>query len=416
MKQKKNILFLSWGEDIVANPILRNQFLELPLQWPKDGYQVFQYSFIPISRSFLKSPLKWGEKLQEYRKELETVGVNTSYHLIPAPANWLYTKWWQFFFFHFFFSVIRLFLLLAINKMDTIHCRGYHSTNIVLVLRKIFNFKYKVIFDARGLFPLEGQYLGKIKGTLWKRIEKYNAENADLVLGVSEPHTEFYQEHYKVKKALTLYTTVNTDIFKPNQEFRDYTRKRFNIKDDETVFAYIGQLDNNGWHRIQTLKNLFKSIKEIVPSSKLMVITKSNHAKILSTFKGYEDSLILTSTNNPTESSEVLNGADFSVMTYKENNSPIEAKIAKTVVASKSGEYLSIGLPLIVNNSLKGISSLIEKYRIGITYNINNEVEVKEKLNKFDRSDCIVRCTQVTEELFNISNNIKLLNSQFPPK
>ncbi len=84
------------------------------------------------------------------------------------------------------------------------------------------------------------------------------------------------------------------------------------------------------------------------------------------------------------------------------------------MVASKSGEYLAAGLPMICNTKLRGIADLLERYNVGITYEIGQESAVPPKIKDLMANYPAIstRCREVAKNHFDLKNNIKSIEDE----
>ncbi|MBY0386185.1 glycosyltransferase [bacterium] len=405
---KKNLLFLSYGEDIFQNPILQNQFIQFAENFDKQKFNIHIYSFMPVSRKRLFENKIWNEQKIALTNRLKQKNISFTINTLPVLASWLYSNVLQFFLFHTPWQQIKLAWYIRRHRIHFVSARSYHAGFMALRVRQLFCMSFKIHFDPRSLFVEEGQLLKKIRGLslwMWNRIERFIYQKADLVTFVSEPFLEVQNQKYKIKKSLLIYTHVDIEkikfvVNKPLSPLR---------------FCYLGQLDHTGWHRIQNLFDLFAVLQKEFPDCHLRIITKSDPIPIRQEQeKRNLKNVEITTSSSISETSQLMENCHFGILSYKNIHSPIEERIAKTVVASKSGEYLAAGLPLICQSQVYGISKVIEKYKTGVSYGPNqeNNAAVWVKSNLSDYVNLAQTCRQQAQQLFSLHTHIKPLEKE----
>ncbi len=405
--KKHNVLFLSYGEDLLQNKILQNQFIEFAKNFDGRKNHIHVYSVFPISRTRVKNNKKWNQDLYELKESLAKKEIRFTDTTLPALANWLYSTFWQFWFFHNIYHYVKLWLYFKNNNIQFVYCRGYHAGLAATFIKKWFCPRLKVQFDPRGLFIEEALYhkrFGRLSEKLWRRVEKFICETADLVTFVSEPFEQQLNENYKIKNSMVIYTHADIDKFLIQK-----------TKSPPLKFCYLGQLDNSGWHLTKYLLQLFKAIHDIY-DSELLIITQSDHSDILSQAKalGLEGSVKTVRASGSSQVAELLADCHFAIMSYKPCELYFEQIIAKTVVASKSGEYLAAGLPMICNQNLRGIADLIEHYDLGITYALGEEHKAAQSIEALMKNygSMSERCREVAKNYFDIKKNVQFIQDE----
>ncbi len=407
---KKNLLFLSYGEDLFQNPILQNQFIQFAENFDQDKFNIHIYSFVPISRKRLFENKKWNEEKTALQNRLQQKNISFRIRTLPVLANWLYSNVWQFFLFHTPWQHLILAWYIRRHQIHFVSARSYHAGFVALRVRQLFGLKCKVHFDPRSLFVEEGQLLKKIRGLslwMWNRIEKYVYEKADLVTFVSEPFLEMQNQKFKIKKSLLMYTHVDIEKIKFVE----------NKPMSPLRFCYLGQLDHTGWHRIKNLFDLFEVLQKEFPDCQLRIITKSNPEGIkqeqqMRNVKNVE----IVSSSSLTETSKLLESCHFGLLTYKENRSQstFEKKLSSIGFGSKCAEYLAAGLPLLYRREIEGLDTFAKYKSIGASYLIGEDISlVKDILSIIKNYNNISQnCRSVALAHFNVTNNIKNIQSE----
>ena len=91
----------------------------------------------------------------------------------------------------------------------------------------------------------------------------------------------------------------------------------------------------------------------------------------------------------------------FGILPYRESGTHYESIVGHTMLATKTAEYLTAGLPMIVNKTCGGAASLIEKYNLGIAYDPNTfEGLSMEKITGFNTPEEQEQISDVASKLF----------------
>lgn len=223
----------------------------------------------------------------------------------------------------------------------------------------------KIIMESRSEFiNTLGRIFGKEKIVchIHIRPEMVNGmyNNCSSVFSVSEYIKQEIVENTKTpaEKIKVLKNAIDTQIFKPNKEYRYKTRKTYSIDDDVVAICYVGRLVE-----LKGIDHLIKAIIQIDKTLKfkLFIIgSLSGHfgdkntiatpfvneiqklvdlAKDKIEFTGYIDNAKLP---------QILNGMDIAVMPSK----------YKEAAPLNNVEYQAIGLP-VVTTDMGGIPEYI---------------------------------------------------------
>jgi hypothetical protein len=374
------VFYLTWGETPRLAGVYKSQVINLICKFPSD-IKIDLICGLPIVHSGLfREKFKFFGMLQKIRSKLK-YSNGSSFTIIPIFAfqTIIYPKRWSFFFLSFLSDIFFIFLIKKKNP-DIIHCRGYYSTYFALNLRDRFSFNYKVIFDPRGLFPEETLLLKGFAENSFcynklKKIEKWNIEKCDIILSVSETMTDYY----RLLGARDIRTIYLSSSFKNNLKI-----KKLDV--DNIKFCYVGALSNDSWHKTNILIDLYKVLYNFFPTSILTIITNSEHAEIVRFLPDYlKRNIVLKSCSNPEAVLTELDLQDIGLMSYFIPNNSIEHKVANTVFAIKTVEYLASCMPVIVNKFCGGASSYIFENKLGIVYDPISFIEI----NKISITDLI---------------------------
>lgn len=150
-----NIIYLTWGETPRTHGVYGTQVIDqlsfIHSAMPESNIALV--CAVPIINSgIVRDGLNWIRDLINIKRFMLPV----SFNLIPivAPQNFVNSSRHTFCLFHIFTWRFLKRLILKYNP-QIIHCRSYHSAWAAIKCRERYRFKYKVIFDPRGLYPEE---------------------------------------------------------------------------------------------------------------------------------------------------------------------------------------------------------------------------------------------------------------------
>jgi len=395
------VCYLSWGETprsygVFGSQVL-SQFVETKKQLPDSEF--YFISGVPIVHSGLvREKLKYKEELNNVKAKLGDI----KFIWVPifATQNLVYAS--RYFFNFLIYGAERILKsqLLKIGP-DIVHCRSYGAAWVALRVKKKYKLQYKIIFDARGLYPeehaLKNNYSITNKNYLFlKSIEKELLRECDITISVSDTMKHYFETLY-AKSVECIYLSANT-------------KKLFiesKVDSSKVVFGYVGALSESTWHRTSELLKLYQKLRETVPNPQINIITTSNHDEIRKIFKDIpENEIYLSSTRTVEELSNEMSKFDFGIMSYFNAKEKFEIILSDMVLAVKSAEYLAAGLPLIVNEKCGGISYIINKNQLGIVYNPDTFSEIcKENIHKYLKDGKNRDRSSIAKDLFDYKNN-----------
>jgi len=399
------VVYLTWGETPrsygVYGAQVLGQYVATHSLSMDDEFEFI--AAVPVIHSGLaRERFEYSEELQRVKKKLENIKL----HWLPifAPQNIVNSNQYTFHLFHIFSDYI-LFLKLRSLKPDIVHCRSYHAGWSAMQVKAKYGMQYKIIFDARGIWP-EEVALKKGWGNtnrhyqFLKAVQKQIVENSDLTIVVSEPMKRYFRQLYS-SPVKTVYLSAPTKSLRPMKDLKR--------TGDGVVFCYLGALARDTWHKPDELFRLYKHLKSVVPNSKLVIITTSDHNAIRESFSGIlEKDVLITQTKTVDELQALLSQADIGLMAYFNPKSVREICLAKSVLAVKTAEYLSAELPILVNSFCGGAAEVVEKNEVGIAYNPNNFEELTSE-SILPLLDSVVkkRAGSVASEFFDYRQNAK---------
>lgn len=401
-----NLLYLTWGEVIVNDGLFANQVLELlkQIRLQDATLPMRLLSGIPlVNRYLVKAYRYFYAELTRVRSQLAEVQIGFAYRLLPVLARWFHSQPYQLPFYSFG-QLHYLAKLARTQGVNLVHCRSYHATRLALLARTRYHLPYKVIFDTRGMFPEEAVLANYFSATSpayrrWKALEQNLLQAADAVVNVSATFTQYISTLTTNPHLYTISTSTNLDLFQPNQTVRQSQRQLLQFAPQAKVLLYVGSLGTKRrWHNIDNLIALYRIFQAEFSQSKLLIVTRSPHEPLAEALHqaGYQpDDYRLVAANSPQETSNYAQAADYAALSYYDVDSPLETQVGRTVIASKSGEYLGVGLPMLVNRTAGAAAQLVAAEGVGCVYTGGNEEAIREPLRQIEANYTAVQAKAV---------------------
>ncbi len=379
------------------SPIVYSQGIPQMKELSKKGIHFIFFSFQHKST----------KKVDWLVKELEQSGI-----------NWYTLNYWHWPFFPAsLLDIIRgifyISWLIKKKKIEVIQTRSYIPAIMVWFIKKFFRINF--IFDMRGLIPDEQAYSGNwpkgsLKYKLAKYVEKKLILSADSIVVVNESFKDYIQNSilYKTKKNITVIPNcvdVNKFVFNPKQ------RKNLRLKlglSDKLVLVYSGSFAE--WHLIDKMINFFIVLKKTSNRAHFLILSyeKDKTKTILNNNLIEVDYTIIDVP--PQEMPNYLSIADLAI-------SFIQPTFTKKIACSpiKFAEYLSTGLPVIINGQISGTDEMVKKNNLGVVideFNKENyQTGVKNILKILEDKNTNIRCRKFIENNLSLKQSINKYES-----
>ena len=107
--------------------------------------------------------------------------------------------------------------------------------------------------------------------------------------------------------------------------------------------------------------------------------------------------------NSSQETSDYAQAGDYAALSYYDVDSPLEQQVGRTVIASKSGEYLGLGLPMIVNGTAGAAAQLVTKEGVGCVYQGGDEAAIGVPLRQIEANYAAVQAKAIAVAHANFS-------------
>ncbi|MEO1653169.1 MAG: glycosyltransferase [Bacteroidota bacterium] len=254
------------------------------------------------------------------------------------------------------------------QSFDFFHCRSYISALVGLYFKK--NHRVPFIFDMRGFWADE-----RVDGGLWnlknpvfhrvyryfKKKEKEFLKEAAYTISLTHKAKE-EMESWAVpgmSPVQVIPCCVDTDLFREGKvlevPFEDAPR-----------IAYLGSIGT--WYMLEEMLLFFKQLQGFYPKAHFNFITTEAPEKILAPAQkiGLKPASFTISRAERKEVPQRLAENHLSIFFIK----PLFSKMASS--ATKMGEILAMGLPVIANRQVGDHEYLFEKYACGLMVDLKD--------------------------------------------
>lgn len=287
------------------------------------------------------------------------------------------------------------------EKYDAILLSGVGTLLFYYLIRKT-NKNIKIIADIHGS-NVDMIEFAKYKNTTRKiyhnlififeeLIQKLLLKKVDSIFVVSKALKEYVMARYAIRPTQVFYIapcaveSIGIDNRSSVEEFREQSRRRYGIKDDEVLFIYSGGVSS--WQCIETSINIFNKIHDKGMFSCKMLILSHQLEEIMPLVNNNKS--IITDSLKSEDVFPVLCSGDFAFL--------IRENLVTNHVAfpNKFLEYVQAGLKIISTPYIYDVSEYIEKYNIGIIvepeepeissliYYIQNNINNRSLSNHFE--------------------------------
>lgn len=252
------------------------------------------------------------------------------------------------------------------NQFDIIHCRSYITSLVGLRMKKKFGVRF--VFDMRGFWANE-----RVDGGLWnlknplfkliynyfKKKERQFLVNSDYTISLTKNAKDEIQNWPGCRKTPieVIPCCVDTELF-------DYQKiNRFLMQDRPLTISYLGSIGT--WYMLDEMLLFYKRLLLFYPDARFLFITTEPPQKIYDQAK----TLLVPQDNIKVEKAErkevpdKLAQSDVAIFFIK----PLYSKKASS--ATKMGEILAMGIPIITNDKVGDHQMLFEKYQFGALIN-----------------------------------------------
>lgn len=262
----------------------------------------------------------------------------------------------------------------------------------------LFNFKVKILYNAHGWY-FNAQISNK-KKKIFELIEKILAIKTNKIINISKSEYESALK-YKIaskKKMCIIENGIDFTKFKDSDKYRNETRKKFNIKDNETVIGVVGRLSEQ--KDPVTMIKAFKEIYKEKNNVKLMYVGSGELEEPIKQFakaNNILDRVIITGWVNDVE--QYIPAFDIAILPSKWEG------FGLVLI-----EYMACNKPIVASD-VGGIANIIQNNNNGLLFETGNEKELSNKIiyliDNENIKNNIIRENIGYQEKYKIKNLVK---------
>lgn len=264
------------------------------------------------------------------------------------------------------------------RKYDAIVCRSYLSAYYCSSVQKTTGTASNIFFDPRSVYPLERHSFGFFKSgklyPFWLKRERAVLEWSRKIISIGTGMTDYFLgiEPLLKNKISELPISYGPNSADPNFPENDEVKE--SIKEQKkNILLYVGSLslgkhNNDAVHYINRCSTIAAANKGKIHFVFVLSSVDENIKQLFLSNEVLKD--CVTFYSGKAQVYWWLKNADFGI--YFLHN----AMDSSTRYGVKSVEYLSNGLPMIIDNGAGGISTVLSEYKMGI--NIDNEANLND--------------------------------------
>lgn len=252
------------------------------------------------------------------------------------------------------------------RRFDFVHCRSYPSASVGLKLKRTHG--VPLLFDMRGFWPdqrreggrwRENSRFGRALFDRWKRIEAELYAEADHIVVLTGAAREVVAgaPDYRGAPISVIPCCADFILFRPgNLAERASARADLRLAEDAPVLVYLGSLGTV--YRLDAILAVFAAARERLPGLKLLFIGSGPVESIVSEAQRLGIPLnveeIRTVTAGRNDVAHWLNAGDAGLCFCTPTFSSLG------VSATKVGEYLACGLPVVGNRQIGDFAKIVD--------------------------------------------------------
>ena len=245
----------------------------------------------------------------------------------------------------------------------------YNPITILKLIWIVKKYKIDIISTHSGKDAWLGAIVGKITSIpvvrtrhLLTKINSPKSYNLSTITVAVSKSVENYLKNMGVKNTTTIYTGIDTNLYKPNNLKK--LHKEYNISDDTIIIGIVAVLRAAKRH-----KDLIEAISQIDKDIKLIIVGDGpqwNNLQNLIKEKHLENKIIMTGQRD--DVAEILSDFDIFVLPSRE-----EALGTSLLEASSAGVA-------VIGSDVGGIPECINENKNGLLFEPKNVEDLKNKL------------------------------------
>jgi len=285
------------------------------------------------------------------------------------------------------------------GKAELIHARSYIPAAVALAVHKLTGVPF--IFDMRALWPEELITAERLKrGSIIHRsiiwIERQCLQQASAIVSLTHAAVGHLYHEYptEMQNQRTVVIPTCTDL-------RRFTPASFQLS-DKIVYGCVGTV-LSGWFRVSWLREFFLVAASRDPRAAFEVVTRDDVdtvRKILDPEDHLKGRLNI-GPRSVEDMPDTLQGHSLTVMFYAGGET---SELGRS--PTRMAEVLACGLPVVANEGVGDVASIIRDYRVGVLVTGSTHDEMLAAWNELQAlladPDLKRRCRQAAEEVFSL--------------
>lgn len=295
--------------------------------------------------------------------------------------------------------------LVRTRRVEIVHARGYVPSLIAIALKRATGTRY--LFDMRGFWPDEKVDAGQwTKGGLLYRLAKWwerrFVEAADAIVSLTTAGLEALDGlGYRIRTEVSrevIPTCTDLSRFRPGPK-DSALAARLGL-DSRFVIGCVGTISN--WYMRQAMLEYLAYFMEECPKFMALMVTQENHDRLQSDARaaGVPVERLRLARAHFSDMPDYIRLIDVGLFFIY----PVFSK--KGSAATKLGEFLGSGVPVIINDGVGDSGTIVREARVGVVLpDVGREsfkrsiAEVNELLSD---PDAPTRCRQAAERWFDL--------------
>jgi len=283
----------------------------------------------------------------------------------------------------------------AVKSFDVLHCNDLTALPIGVIVKKFYNHNVKLVYDAHE-YETQMHSLNRLTKPIAKAVEKMLIPYADRVITVSESIADEYKKLYPMieKPAVVLNAPPYTEI-----ETKDLFRKKFNIRQEHTIFLYQGMLGTG--RGIELILDAFKQINR--DDAVIVFMGYGTYEEEIRKISEAYPQIYFHEAVSPDVLLDYTSSADIGIHMAQSHCLSYYYALPNKIL-----EYIMAELPILVTR-LPEMAKVVEQYNIGKIIPENSVASLKKSINDILEDAIDKNNIQEAKKIYNWENQEKIL-------
>lgn len=285
------------------------------------------------------------------------------------------------------------------EKVDIIHARSYMPAAVAWLLN--FFTSVPFIFDMRGLWPEELIVARRIKRNsishkILIKLEAMLIRDAAVVVSLTNAAVSYLKKKYPHE------LTNQSIIVIPTCADLDHFKALHNINYNNSTYGCIGSI-TSGWFNTELFTKFISYVFLQNPNQKFEIVTRDNSTdvrRIIDPNNIFKDKLNIKSSEFE-DMPMILNSHILSIMFYAGGEI---SELGRS--PTRMAEVLGCGLPVIANDGVGDVATIIRKNNVGVILEGSSKLEFKKAFDHLtillNDPDLPLRCRRTSESIFSL--------------